>query len=362
MQAALPGPQVVASSRCATGTRSAMPRRGRFGRGDRIEVVLLPLYPQYSTTTTGSSVTDVARGCGESRAGSGDPYDLLLCDRSGLHRCGHRATAEGPCSSACRAGGWCTPLRVLFSAHGLPESIVAAGDPYQWQVEQTVAAVLSAVGRVSVDWAICYQSRATPAALDRTEHHCRDRARRAGQGRGPAGPHCLRLRTFRNAGRARCRVSSSGRSAWCSRLFSCPDAGRRRRLHRGACRDGEQGGSVGRGRPQPCGGADLPRTIRRLPVPSGTIGRFARAGSFAGVSAGSSACTGQRAMTFGALTPLYPWIKAFHVIAMVAWMAGIALSAAPLCLSLRHGAWLGRKRAVQGDGTAAAAADHQCRR
>lgn len=34
-------------------------------------------------------------------------------------------------------------LRILFSAHGLPESIVKSGDPYQWQVEQTVASVIS---------------------------------------------------------------------------------------------------------------------------------------------------------------------------------------------------------------------------
>src|SRR6185437_14403358 len=39
------------------------------------------------------------------------------------------------------------PLRVLFSAHGLPENIVAAGDPYQWQIERTVAAVVAALGR-----------------------------------------------------------------------------------------------------------------------------------------------------------------------------------------------------------------------
>ena len=58
----------------------------------------------------------------------------------------------------CPAG---TKLRVLFSAHGLPEVIVRAGDPYQWQVEHTVAAVLSAWGE-TVDWTICYQSRATP--------------------------------------------------------------------------------------------------------------------------------------------------------------------------------------------------------
>jgi ferrochelatase len=51
-------------------------------------------------------------------------------------------------------------MRVLFSAHGLPESIVKKGDPYQWQVEQTVAAIKTQLGEV--DAAICYQSRVGP--------------------------------------------------------------------------------------------------------------------------------------------------------------------------------------------------------
>jgi ferrochelatase len=55
-----------------------------------------------------------------------------------------------------------TGLRILFSAHGLPESIVKAGDPYQWQVEQTVAAILQTWSDPTLDIAICYQSRATP--------------------------------------------------------------------------------------------------------------------------------------------------------------------------------------------------------
>jgi ferrochelatase len=50
----------------------------------------------------------------------------------------------------------------LFSAHGLPEAIVRAGDPYQYQIEQTVAAVLAAWRRNDLEWKICYQSRATP--------------------------------------------------------------------------------------------------------------------------------------------------------------------------------------------------------
>jgi ferrochelatase len=54
------------------------------------------------------------------------------------------------------------PLRILFSAHGLPETIVRQGDPYQWQVEQTVAAVVARLGIAGLDHAVCYQSRVTP--------------------------------------------------------------------------------------------------------------------------------------------------------------------------------------------------------
>ena len=48
-------------------------------------------------------------------------------------------------------------MRVLFSAHGLPEKIVKAGDPYQWQVEQTAAAVVDRLGLPNLDWQVCYQ-------------------------------------------------------------------------------------------------------------------------------------------------------------------------------------------------------------
>jgi ferrochelatase len=51
--------------------------------------------------------------------------------------------------------------RVLFSAHGLPERVVKAGDPYQWQVERTAAAIVARVGR-AFDHVICYQSRVGP--------------------------------------------------------------------------------------------------------------------------------------------------------------------------------------------------------
>ena len=54
------------------------------------------------------------------------------------------------------------PSRVLFSAHGLPETIIRRGDPYQWQVEQTAEAIVDDIGRSNLDWTVCYQSRVGP--------------------------------------------------------------------------------------------------------------------------------------------------------------------------------------------------------
>jgi ferrochelatase len=63
--------------------------------------------------------------------------------------------------AAWREGGSPANPRVLFSAHGLPEKVVAAGDPYQWQVEQSAAAVRALL---PPEWEtrISYQSRVGP--------------------------------------------------------------------------------------------------------------------------------------------------------------------------------------------------------
>jgi ferrochelatase len=125
------------------------------------EVLLLPLYPQYSTTTTGSSIAawdEAAR-----KIGLSVPTTTLCC----FHSDGGfaEATARLVRDSIAKARAELpegAPLRVLFSAHGLPESIVKAGDPYQWQVEQTVAAVLEKLAMPELDSIVCYQSRVTP--------------------------------------------------------------------------------------------------------------------------------------------------------------------------------------------------------
>ncbi len=125
------------------------------------EVVLLPLYPQYSTTTTGSSVTDWQQAA--ARAGLAARVSTLCCwfaDPAYIEATAamlRRAYAKARAALPAQVG-----LRVLFSAHGLPETIVKRGDPYQFQIETTSDLVAAASGIRELDWQICYQSRATP--------------------------------------------------------------------------------------------------------------------------------------------------------------------------------------------------------
>jgi protoporphyrin/coproporphyrin ferrochelatase len=124
------------------------------------EVVLLPLYPQYSTTTTGSSLTEWRTAA--ARAGLVAPTSALCCYPADDGFILATLSIVRDAYEAARATlDPSVPLRILFSAHGLPESIVKGGDPYQYQIEQTVSAVMAA-WRDDLDWTICYQSRATP--------------------------------------------------------------------------------------------------------------------------------------------------------------------------------------------------------
>jgi protoporphyrin/coproporphyrin ferrochelatase len=123
-------------------------------------VVLLPLYPQHSSATTGSSLTAWREAA--ARAGLVADTTVLCCYPTDAAYIAAIATLLRTAWQAAREQlPATTGLRVLFSAHGLPESIVQAGDPYQWQIEQTVAHVLAEWGQAA-DWVICYQSRATP--------------------------------------------------------------------------------------------------------------------------------------------------------------------------------------------------------
>jgi ferrochelatase len=125
------------------------------------EIVALPLYPQFSTTTTGSSMTVWREAV--AKAGITAPVRTLCCFHSdGAYAAAQGALVARALDDAQAEVGPEVGVRILFSAHGLPESIVTDGDPYQWQVEQTVKAVLRAMGRGPLPHTICYQSRVTP--------------------------------------------------------------------------------------------------------------------------------------------------------------------------------------------------------
>ena len=117
------------------------------------EIVLLPLYPQYSTTTTGSSV----KAWRKAYKGPGQTHEVCcFFDTPSLaaaHAHHIRETFE--------KAGSPKSLRLLFSAHGLPESVIRRGDPYQHQVERTCEAIVRELGG-RWDWSVCYQSRVGP--------------------------------------------------------------------------------------------------------------------------------------------------------------------------------------------------------
>jgi ferrochelatase len=120
-------------------------------------VVALPLYPQYSTTTSASSFKDWDRAA--KKAGLSQPLTRVCCypDEPGFI-----AAAAAKIRAAMGDLKPGLSYRLLLSAHGLPKKMVAGGDPYQWQVERTAKALVAALDIAGLDWTICYQSRVGP--------------------------------------------------------------------------------------------------------------------------------------------------------------------------------------------------------
>lgn len=114
------------------------------------EVVVLPLYPQFSSTTTLTAVEAFKKNY----TGSGR-VRTICCYSQNAHFIEAQLEIIRPQLANLGDNG-----RILFSAHGLPQKIVDAGDPYQKQVEATVANIMSKLG--DYDYEVCYQSRVGP--------------------------------------------------------------------------------------------------------------------------------------------------------------------------------------------------------
>ena len=123
------------------------------------QVVLLPLYPQYSSATSGSSLKEWHDAAG--RMGLKLPTSTICCYPSEAGFVTAQADLLGKALD--RAAMVTNNVRLLFSAHGLPKSLIAQGDPYQAQIEAGAAAIVAKMNRPGLDWKVTYQSRVGPA-------------------------------------------------------------------------------------------------------------------------------------------------------------------------------------------------------
>jgi len=126
------------------------------------ELVLLPLYPHYSYATTLSSLKEWRRVYGNPNGGPPlrtieHYFDHPLYIRALVQRIGS-VLRQFPDSSR---------VHLVFSAHGLPMSLVERGDPYPRQIEETVRLTCEQGAKEFSGWPrthlICYQSRVGPA-------------------------------------------------------------------------------------------------------------------------------------------------------------------------------------------------------
>jgi len=117
------------------------------------QIILLPLYPQFSSTTSRSSLAKFI----EEFPDKTTPLKVVCCyptDNNFIDSHVNlikRSIARLPLPE----------LRFLFSAHGLPQKLIDAGDPYVFQVTETTKAIVEKIAE-EIDYRICYQSKVGP--------------------------------------------------------------------------------------------------------------------------------------------------------------------------------------------------------
>ena len=115
------------------------------------EVILMPLYPQYSAATSGSSIKEWKDVC---KKNNYNTKTSTICCYPTDNNFINAHTKE----IVKKIKGF----KLIFSAHGLPEKNIKKGDPYQWQVEQSVRKIVESLNDENLDWILSYQSRVGP--------------------------------------------------------------------------------------------------------------------------------------------------------------------------------------------------------
>src|SRR5581483_710439 len=114
-------------------------------------VVLLPLYPQYSSTTTGSSLNEWKRRF------TAHGRQVCTIEHFYQNELYLQAVVE-KIDAALRRFASPDAVELVFSAHSVPVAVVEKGDPYQRQIEETVRLVMERGGYPNRH-SLCYQSK-----------------------------------------------------------------------------------------------------------------------------------------------------------------------------------------------------------
>ena len=118
------------------------------------EIILMPLYPQYSAATSGSSIKEWKDVCKENNYNV--KTSTICCyptDQNFIKA--HTNEIKKKIKDL-------NNFKLIFSAHGLPEKNIRKGDPYQWQVKQSVKKIIESLDDKNLDWILSYQSRVGP--------------------------------------------------------------------------------------------------------------------------------------------------------------------------------------------------------
>jgi protoporphyrin/coproporphyrin ferrochelatase len=123
---------------------------------DPEQVILLPLYPQYSNATSGSSIKEWFDVCKKENFKTEtkiiccypNEKDFILSYANLIRKKINTNILQ--------------ETTLIFSAHGLPENKIKQGDPYQWQVENTVKELVKKLSIKNLNYILSYQSRVGP--------------------------------------------------------------------------------------------------------------------------------------------------------------------------------------------------------
>ena len=120
------------------------------------KIILLPLYPQFSTTTSNSSILEWQKKAKKLNLNC-DTTTICCYPKEDSFIKSHVDLIKKSLKKLKSKN-----YRILFSAHGLPQKIIDKGDPYEWQVRETTNKIVKELNIKNLDYVNCFQSKVGP--------------------------------------------------------------------------------------------------------------------------------------------------------------------------------------------------------